>query len=103
MLFITKFHGRDEFQLFILLVIEAMTQESAWILESFDIFTRGILPSLANLYKGNKDADARFLCLKVLFDVMVTFFNKSPELDLRLDYLKSISNKHFLHTLPDND
>ncbi|KAK4766861.1 hypothetical protein SAY86_014612 [Trapa natans] len=94
------FQGRDEFQLSILRVIEAMTEESAWILESIDIFTHGILPSLINLYRGNKDADARFLCLKILFDVMVTILNESPELDQRLDNLKSISNKHFLPLYP---
>ncbi|OWM74151.1 hypothetical protein CDL15_Pgr008462 [Punica granatum] len=94
------FQGRDEFQLSLLRVIEATTEESAWILESSDVFIREILPSLANLYKGNKDADARFLCLKILFDVMVTFFNESPEIGQRLDDLKSISNQHFLPLYP---
>lgn len=101
MLFFTmNFQGRDEFQLSLLRVIEAMTEESAWILQSSDVFIHGILPSLANLYKGNKDADARFLCLKILFDVTVTFLNESPDLDQRLDDLKSISNKHFLPLYP---
>lgn len=92
--------GRDDIQLPLLRVVESITEESSWILESSDIFIQSILPSLANLYKGNKDGDARFLCLKILFDVMLVFLNECPDLEQKLDDLRSISNKHFLPLYP---
>lgn len=70
------------------------------IVECPDIFIREILPSLAVLYKGNKDGDARFLCLKNLFDVMVILLNERFEDDHRLKGLETISNKHFLPLYP---
>ncbi len=70
------FQGRDDFQITLLRVLESVTEESPVILENPVIFIREILPSLAVLYKGNKDGDARFLCLKILFDVMVIFLNE---------------------------
>ncbi|KAF8017046.1 hypothetical protein BT93_H2299 [Corymbia citriodora subsp. variegata] len=94
------FQGRDDFQLTVLRVVESITEESSWILESSDVFIRGILPSLAVLYKGNKDGDARFLSLKILFDVMVVFLNEPPELEHKLEDLKSISNVQFLPLYP---
>lgn len=76
--FTFKFQGRDSFQVTVLRVVEFITKESSWILESYDVFIRGILPSQAVLYKGNKDGDARFPSLKIPFDMMV---NEAPELD----------------------
>lgn len=55
---------------------------------------------MAVLYKGNKDGDARFLCLKVLFDVMVTLLNERFEDEHRVKDLESISNKNFLPLYP---
>lgn len=77
-----------------------MTEESAAILENPIIFIREILPSLAVLYKGNKDGDARFLCLKLLYDVMVSFLNEPFDNDQRSEDLKYISNTHFLPLYP---
>ncbi|KAG7018649.1 Serine/threonine-protein kinase RUNKEL [Cucurbita argyrosperma subsp. argyrosperma] len=96
----TPFQGRDDFQITLLRVIESITEEFSVILENPDIFIHKILPSLAVLYKGNKDGDARFLCLKVLFDVMVIFLNE-PSLDgQKLEDLKQIANLHFLPLYP---
>lgn len=64
------------------------------------MFIREILPSLAVLYEGNKDGDARFLCLKILFDVMVIFLNEQIEDDQRSKDLETISNKSFLPLYP---
>lgn len=55
---------------------------------------------MAVLYKGNKDGDARFLCLKILFDVMVIFLNEPFEDEQWSEALKSISNIHFLPLYP---
>ena len=55
---------------------------------------------MAVLYKGNKDGDARFLCLKILFDVMVIFLNEQSEDQQRSIELESISNKNFLPLYP---
>lgn len=55
---------------------------------------------MAVLYKGNKDGDARFLCLKILFDVMVILLNERFEDEHRLKDLETISNKHFLPLYP---
>lgn len=80
--------------------MESIAEEAPIILASPDIFIREILPSLAVLYKGNKDGDARFLCLKILFDVMVTFLNEPLEDHQRVKELSSISNSHFLPLYP---
>ncbi|KAE8076880.1 hypothetical protein FH972_015503 [Carpinus fangiana] len=90
----------DDFQITLLRVLESVTEESTAILENPIIFIREILPSLAVLYKGNKDGDARFLCLKLLFDVMVSFLNEPFDNDQRSEDLKSISNTHFLPLYP---
>ncbi|XP_022144479.1 serine/threonine-protein kinase RUNKEL-like [Momordica charantia] len=96
----TPFQGRDDFQITLLRVIESITEEFSVILENPDIFVHKILPSLAVLYRGNKDGDARFLCLKILFDVMVIFLNE-PSIDgQRLQDLKHIANLHFLPLYP---
>ncbi|CAK7332871.1 unnamed protein product [Dovyalis caffra] len=94
------FQGRDDFQITLLRVLESVAEERLVILESPNIFTGEILPGLAVLYKGNKDGDARFLCLKILFDVMVIFLNEPLEDEQRSETLKSISNSHFLPLYP---
>lgn len=52
------------------------------------------------IYKGNKDGDARFLCLKILFDVMVIFLEESSKDEQQSEELKSISKMHFLPLYP---
>lgn len=65
-----------------------------------DIFICEILPSLTVLYKGNKDGDARFLCLKILFDVMVILLSEPIEDEQIVKDLKFISNTRFLPLYP---
>ncbi|MQL74265.1 hypothetical protein Taro_006617 [Colocasia esculenta] len=60
----------------LLRILEAVTEEASIIQKETRIFTKQILPSLIMLYRGNKDGDARFLCLKILFDSMVVFLNE---------------------------
>ncbi|KAL2464102.1 Protein kinase family protein with ARM repeat domain [Forsythia ovata] len=93
-------NGRDDFQITLLRVLESSTEEPAAVNDNPDLFIRQILPSLAVLYKGNKDGDARFLCLKIFFDVMVIFLNEAPENDQRLEDLKTVSNSYFLPLYP---
>lgn len=81
-------------------MLESVTEESPIILENPILFNREILPSLAVLYKGNKDGDARFLCLKLLFDVMVIFLNEPFDDKQISEDLKSIANTHFLPLYP---
>ncbi|KAJ7980197.1 Serine/Threonine kinase family protein [Quillaja saponaria] len=96
----TPFQGRDDFQITLLRVMESLTEESPLILESPDIFIREILPSLTVLYKGNKDGNARFLCLKILFDVMVILLTELLEVEQRSKELMFISSTHFLPLYP---
>lgn len=97
----TPFQGRDDFQITLLRVMESVAEEaSPIIIQSPDIFIRGILPSLTVLYKGNKDGDARFLCLKILFDVMVIFLDEPCVHEQKSEDLKLISNAHFLALYP---
>ncbi|KAL8150893.1 hypothetical protein V2J09_020701 [Rumex salicifolius] len=96
----SPFQGRDDFQITLLQVLESLTEEGSVILENAQIFTCDILPSLTVLYKGNKDGDARFLCLKIMFDVMVIFLNEPSQDSKRAEELKSISNNHFLPLYP---
>lgn len=91
--------GRDDFQITLLRILESVSEESPVIVQSPDIFICEILPSLAVLYKGNKDGDARFLCLKILFDVMVILLNENFE-EHRSKDLELISSKHFLPLYP---
>ncbi|GMP56734.1 hypothetical protein CsSME_00021109 [Camellia sinensis var. sinensis] len=94
------FQGRDDFQITLLQVLESITEEPSVIVESPNTFIREILPSLAVVYKGNGDGDARFLCLKIMFDVMVIFLDEPSEDEQRAVDLKSISNTHFLPLFP---
>ncbi|CAN1149907.1 Serine/threonine-protein kinase RUNKEL [Linum perenne] len=96
----TPFQGRDDFQITLLQVLESVAEESPLILSNPQTFTTEILPSLATLYKGNKDDHARFLCLKILFHVMVIFLNEPFEDEQRSEALKSVANVHFLPLYP---
>ncbi|KAK7303170.1 hypothetical protein RJT34_14072 [Clitoria ternatea] len=96
----TPFQGRDDFQITLLRIFESLTEESPVILGNPDIFIREILPSLTVLYKGNKDGDARFLCLKILFDVMIIVLSEPIKEERRLKDLKFISNTRFLPLYP---
>ncbi|KAG5130912.1 hypothetical protein JHK84_037309 [Glycine max] len=96
----TSFQGRDDFQITLLRIFESLTEESPVIIGNPDIFIREILPSLTVLYKGNKDGDARFLCLKILFDVMIILLSEPIEEEQRLTDLKFVSNTRFLPLYP---
>lgn len=97
---LVEFQGRDDFQINLIRVLDSIAEESSVIHESPAIFIHEILPSLSVLYKGNKDGDARFLCLKVWFDVMVIFLYEESADEKRLEELKSISANHFLPLYP---
>ncbi|CAA0834795.1 Protein kinase family protein with ARM repeat domain [Striga hermonthica] len=94
------FQGRDDFQITLLRVLESISEEPTVVNNNPTIFIRQVLPSLTALYKGNKDGDARFLCLKILFDIMVLFLTEPLEDDQRLQDLKSVSNVNFLPLYP---
>ncbi|XP_038703583.1 serine/threonine-protein kinase RUNKEL-like isoform X2 [Tripterygium wilfordii] len=96
----TTFQGRDDFQITLLRILESISEDSPVIIDHSETFIREILPSLAILYKDNKDGDARFLCLKILFDVMVIFLNEPFEDEQRVEALKVIANIHFLPLYP---
>ncbi|KAF9623184.1 hypothetical protein IFM89_037765 [Coptis chinensis] len=91
--------GRDDFQITLLRILESITEEPSVVLEGPSTFISQLLPSLFVLYKGNKDGDVRFLCLKILFDVMVIFLNETSVEQWSKD-LKSVSNAHFLPLYP---
>lgn len=86
----------------LLRVLEAATEEPSVILKEHKIFTSRFLPSLSILYKGNKDCDARFLCLKILSDVMIVIFSDSSLTadEQTIADLKTISHKYFLPMYP---
>ncbi|KAK4357847.1 hypothetical protein RND71_023457 [Anisodus tanguticus] len=92
--------GRDDFQITLLRVLECIAEEISLVQESSSIFVSQILPSLSVIYRGNKDGDARFLCLKILFDVMVMLLDESSENEQKPENLKSISNSYFLPLYP---
>ncbi|XP_043709916.1 serine/threonine-protein kinase RUNKEL [Telopea speciosissima] len=92
----SSFQGRDDFQITLLRVLESIAEEPSVVLEQPNIFIHQILLSLTVLYKGNKDGDARFLCLKIMFDVMVIFLDEPSEDGQRTEDLKCISRAHFL-------
>ncbi|XAR54589.1 Non-specific serine/threonine protein kinase [Bertholletia excelsa] len=96
----SPFQGRDDFQITLLRILESIAEEPSIIHDCTNIFIREILPSLAVVYKGNRDGDARFLCLKIMFDLMVTFLNEPSEDEKLVLDLKSISNTHFLPLYP---
>ncbi|XBI57033.1 hypothetical protein VPH35_038514 [Triticum aestivum] len=98
----TPFKARDDFQMTLLRVLDAATLEPSVILREHKIFTSRFLPSLSIFYKGNKDCDARFLCLKILSDVMIVIFSDSSLTadEQCLADLKTISHKYFLPMYP---
>ncbi|KAL9659116.1 hypothetical protein QQ045_028206 [Rhodiola kirilowii] len=96
----SSFQGRDEFQLTLLQILESITEDPSAIQLNPYVYIHNLLPSLAVLYKGNKDGNARFLCLKILFDVMVNFLDEPLEPGQRSDDLKSIATQHFLPLYP---
>ncbi|XP_020596014.1 serine/threonine-protein kinase RUNKEL [Phalaenopsis equestris] len=101
----SPFQGRDDFQITLLQILEAVTEEPSVILNNPQIFTGRILPGLATLYKGNKDGDARFLCLKILFDVMMVILSDTSDVlknddEQVLKALNVISHEHFLPLYP---
>lgn len=98
----TPFQARDDFQMILLRVLEAATEEPSVILKEHRIFTGRFLPSLSILYKGNKDCDARFLCLKIMSDVMIVIFSDSSLTaeEQTIADLKTISHKYFLPMYP---
>ena len=100
MYFVLFKQGRDDFQITLLRVLESIVEEPSLVLQWPSVFICNILPSLSAIYKGNKDGDARFLCLKILFDVMVIFLNEPPNDGQQAEELKSISQLHFLPLYP---
>ncbi|GJV14934.1 hypothetical protein Tco_1360257 [Tanacetum coccineum] len=88
--------GRDDFQLTLLRILETITEEPSVIEENHTTFVSEILPSLSVLCKGSKDGDARFLCLKIWFEVV----NEAPEDEERRKDLKSICHDHFVSMYP---
>ncbi|CAM8911860.1 unnamed protein product [Rhodiola kirilowii] len=96
----SSFQGRDDFQITLLQIFESVTEDPSAIQLNPEIYIHNLLPSLAVLYKGNKDGNARFLCLKILFDVMVNFLDEPLEHGQRSEELKSIATHHFLPLYP---
>ncbi|KAL9232828.1 hypothetical protein vseg_007893 [Gypsophila vaccaria] len=96
----SPFQGRDDFQITLLRVLESIVEEQSLVLEWPNVFIREILSRLCLIYKGHKDGDARFLCLKILFDVMVIFLDEPLGDEQQIEELKSISTVHFLPLYP---
>ncbi|KAK9079926.1 hypothetical protein SSX86_001601 [Deinandra increscens subsp. villosa] len=94
------FQGRDDFLLTLLRVLEAITEEPSVIEESHTLFVNEILPSLSVLCKGSKDGDARFLCLKIWFEVVVNMLTEAPKDTGRLEDLKVVCRDHFVPLFP---
>ncbi|GJW13115.1 serine/threonine-protein kinase RUNKEL [Tanacetum coccineum] len=96
----SPFQGRDDFQLTLLRILETITEEPSVIEENHTTFVSEILPSLSVLCKGSKDGDARFLCLKIWFEVVVNMLNEAPEDEGRRKDLKLICHDHFVSMYP---
>uniref|UniRef100_A0A1J3D2H2 non-specific serine/threonine protein kinase n=1 Tax=Noccaea caerulescens TaxID=107243 RepID=A0A1J3D2H2_NOCCA len=95
------FQGRDDFRITLLQVLESITEDAPLVTQNAEIIIREILPSLAAIYNGNKDGDARFLCLKIWFDSMTILLTECTEIEQQTsEDLKSISNSHFLPLYP---
>lgn len=96
------FQGRDDIQITLLRILESITEQPDFILSDHRVLTSRILPSLCILYKGNKDDNARFLCLKILFDTMVVICSDtSLTADAQVtEDMKSISQTYFLPLYP---
>ncbi|KAH0931731.1 hypothetical protein HID58_008848 [Brassica napus] len=93
--------GRDDFRITLLQVLECIAEEAPLVTQNAEIIIREILPSLAAIYNGNKDGDARFLCLKIWFDSMTILLTECTQLEQQTsEDLKSVSNSHFLPLYP---
>lgn len=93
--------GRDDFRITLLQVLESIAEDAPLVTQNVEIIIREILPSLAGIYNGNKDGDARFLCLKIWFDSMTILLTECTEIEQQTsEDLKSISNSHFLPLYP---
>lgn len=93
--------GRDDFRITLLQVLECIAEDAPLVTQNAEIIIREILPSLAGIYNGNKDGDARFLCLKIWFDSMTILLTECTEIKQQTsEDLKAISNSHFLPLYP---
>ncbi|KAL0672734.1 hypothetical protein Bca4012_000715 [Brassica carinata] len=93
--------GRDDFRITLLQVLECIAEDAPLVTQNADIIFREILPSLAAIYNGNKDGDARFLCLKIWFDTMTILLTECTDIEQQTsEDLKSVSNSHFLPLYP---
>ncbi|KVH89837.1 Armadillo-like helical [Cynara cardunculus var. scolymus] len=97
---LVRFNPPSIQQLTLLRVLEAITEEPSVIEENWSSFIHEILPSLSLLCKGSKDGDARFLCLKIWFEVVVNLLNEVQDDNGRREELKSVSRDHFLPLYP---
>lgn len=80
-----------------------MTEEASFIEENHSGFVHEILPSLSIVCKASKDGDARFLCLKIWFEVVVSLLNESSsshDNNGKREELKQICHHHFLPLYP---
>ncbi|XP_023735102.1 serine/threonine-protein kinase RUNKEL [Lactuca sativa] len=99
----SPFQGRDDFQITLLRVLETVTEEASFIEENHSGFVHEILPSLSIVCKASKDGDARFLCLKIWFEVVVSLLNESSsshDNNGKREELKQICHHHFLPLYP---
>lgn len=96
----SHFQGRDEFQAYLLRTIESITEEPYIISENPKIFICNILPTLSVTYKGQKDGDARFLCLKIWFDVIDVVLCELSRDHQNLEDLKSTCSNYFIPLYP---
>ncbi|KAL4592951.1 hypothetical protein LXL04_005959 [Taraxacum kok-saghyz] len=94
----SPFQGRDDFQISVVRVLETITEEASFIEENHKVIVHEILPSLSVICKGSKDGDARFLCLKIWFEVVVNLLNESSSYNKQ--ELKPICVDYFLPLYP---
>lgn len=93
--------GRDDFRITLLQVLECIAEDAPLVTQNAEIIIREILPCLAAIYNGNKDGDARFLCLKIWFDSLTILLTECTEINPQTsEDLKSISISHFLPLYP---
>ncbi|KAG5376616.1 hypothetical protein IGI04_041212 [Brassica rapa subsp. trilocularis] len=93
--------GRDDFRITLLQVLECIAEDAPLVKQNAEIIIREILPSLAAIYNGNKDGDARFLCLKIWFDSLTILLTECTDIEQQTsEDLKSVSNSHFLPLYP---
>ncbi|KAF3551264.1 hypothetical protein DY000_02000797 [Brassica cretica] len=93
--------GRDDFRITLLQVLECIAEDAPLVTQNTEIIIREILPSLAAIYNGNKDGDARFHCVKIWFDSVTILLTECTDMEQQTsEDLKSISNSHFLPLYP---